>query len=86
MRHVDDDITLLQHGVELQHSRLLDLGCGTGLVGEALRTGGYEGQIDGVDISETSLELALAKVSSKVTPLVLSFLFMEKEIDVVCLL
>lgn len=39
---------------------LLDVGCGTGLVGRALRAGGYDGRLDGLDLSEASLELARA--------------------------
>src|SRR6187200_2488110 len=37
---------------------VLDVGCGTGLVGRALRTGGFTGQIVGLDISHASLEIA----------------------------
>src|SRR3954470_13994384 len=37
---------------------VLDIGCGTGLVGNALRVGGFAGQLRGLDISEASLELA----------------------------
>lgn len=36
----------------------LDVGCGTGLVGRALRERGFAGQILGLDISQTSLEIA----------------------------
>lgn len=36
----------------------LDVGCGTGLVGRALRAKGYEGQLTGLDISQASLRLA----------------------------
>ncbi len=36
----------------------LDVGCGTGLVGRALRTRGFTGQIVGLDISHASLEIA----------------------------
>ena len=54
---------LLEHGmVDSAASRIVDLGCGTGLCGEALRTAGLVGcDIDGVDISASSLELAMAK-------------------------
>jgi predicted TPR repeat methyltransferase len=34
------------------------VGCGTGLVGRALRGGGFAGEILGLDISQASLELA----------------------------
>jgi predicted TPR repeat methyltransferase len=37
---------------------VLDVGCGTGLVGRALRARGLAGQIRGLDISQASLELA----------------------------
>ena len=41
-------------------TRILDLGCGTGLVGQALAAAGFR-QIDGVDISPGMLEQARAK-------------------------
>ena len=37
---------------------VLDVGCGTGLVGRALRVRGFAGQILGLDISQASLEIA----------------------------
>lgn len=37
---------------------VLDVGCGTGLVGRALRVRGFTGQILGLDISDASLEVA----------------------------
>jgi predicted TPR repeat methyltransferase len=37
---------------------VLDVGCGTGLVGRALRARGFTGRIHGLDISEASLERA----------------------------
>jgi predicted TPR repeat methyltransferase len=37
---------------------VLDVGCGTGLVGRALRARGFGGQIVGLDISQASLEIA----------------------------
>lgn len=39
---------------------ILDAGCGTGLVGTALRAAGASGQIVGIDVSEASLEIARA--------------------------
>jgi predicted TPR repeat methyltransferase len=36
----------------------LDVGCGTGLVGRALRRQGFTGQILGLDISQASIEIA----------------------------
>ncbi|XP_070565374.1 methyltransferase-like protein 27 isoform X3 [Ptychodera flava] len=43
-----------------KHARILDCGCGTGLVGEQLRAMGYD-NIDGVDMSEDSLQIAREK-------------------------
>ena len=37
---------------------VLDVGCGTGLVGQALRARGFAGQILGLDLSDASLEIA----------------------------
>lgn len=37
---------------------LLDIGCGTGLVGKALRARGFTGRVVGLDISQVSLDLA----------------------------
>ena len=37
---------------------VLDVGCGTGLVGRALRASGFHGHIRGIDISPASLEVA----------------------------
>ena len=37
---------------------VLDVGCGTGLVGRALRARGFAGRILGLDISQASLEIA----------------------------
>lgn len=39
-------------------STVLDAGCGTGLVGAALRHVGFKGDIDGIDLSPSSLEKA----------------------------
>jgi predicted TPR repeat methyltransferase len=39
---------------------VLDVGCGTGLVGKALRARGYTGRLEGLDISQESLRLAQA--------------------------
>ena len=36
--------------------RVLDLGCGTGMSGEALKEHGFEGPFTGVDISQKSLD------------------------------
>ena len=38
--------------------RWLDVGCGTGLVGKALRARGFTGRVVGLDISQVSLRLA----------------------------
>lgn len=37
---------------------LLDVGCGTGMVGRALRAAGCQAELTGLDISEQSLEVA----------------------------
>ena len=37
---------------------VLDVGCGTGLVGRALRARGFTGRVVGLDISQASLDLA----------------------------
>ncbi len=37
---------------------VLDVGCGTGLVGRTLRAHGFGGELRGLDISEASLEVA----------------------------
>lgn len=47
---------LLGHGADL--GRVLDAGCGTGLVGQALRRAGFTGELHGVDVSSRSLRLA----------------------------
>lgn len=38
---------------------LVDVGCGTGLVGKALRSRGFTGRVVGLDISPVSLDFAL---------------------------
>ena len=37
---------------------VLDVGCGTGLVGRTLRAHGFEGRLHGLDLSQASLDLA----------------------------
>jgi len=51
---------LASHGC-VASSRILDLGCGTGMGGEALRVAGLGADIVGTDISTASLDLARAK-------------------------
>src|SRR5688572_21881835 len=41
-----------------QAGSVLDVGCGTGLAGRALRDAGYTGELIGLDISEAALEVA----------------------------
>jgi predicted TPR repeat methyltransferase len=48
--------TVVSHHPEA--GSVLDVGCGTGLVGRALRARGFTGQILGLDISQASLEIA----------------------------
>jgi predicted TPR repeat methyltransferase len=65
----DDDLTswsyrapdVVAETVVTRHpaaSSVLDVGCGTGLVGRALRARGFAGQLRGLDISQASLEVA----------------------------
>ena len=65
----DDDLaswsyqapSLVAEAVATRHpgaGSVLDVGCGTGLVGRALRARGFAGQILGLDISQASLEIA----------------------------
>jgi predicted TPR repeat methyltransferase len=45
-------------GTQPDADSVLDVGCGTGLVGRALRAREFNGQIRGLDISSASLEIA----------------------------
>lgn len=65
----DDDLTawsyqapmMVADTVVARHptaASVLDVGCGTGLVGRALRERGFEGRILGLDISQASLGIA----------------------------
>lgn len=48
---------------------VLDVGCGTGLVGRELRQRGYAGRLHGLDLSEASLAVAAASGAyDEVTP------------------
>jgi predicted TPR repeat methyltransferase len=49
------DVVLARQGSA--HS-ILDVGCGTGLVGRALRERGYAGRLVGMDLSHESLDIA----------------------------
>jgi predicted TPR repeat methyltransferase len=49
------DVVLSRHP---SAGSVLDVGCGTGLVGRALRSRGFAGEIVGLDISHRSLEIA----------------------------
>jgi predicted TPR repeat methyltransferase len=68
-RRYDEDLaswsyqapTVVAETVVTQHPEagsVLDVGCGTGLVGRALRSRGFAGRIRGLDISRASLEIA----------------------------
>ena len=68
-RTYDDDLTswsyqapaVVAETVVTRHpaaGSALDVGCGTGLVGRALRARGFAGRIVGLDISPASLEMA----------------------------
>lgn len=47
---------LTEHACDI--TLAIDAGCGTGLGGIALRGAGYQGELHGIDISQTSLDLA----------------------------
>lgn len=49
---------LMEHGAGMSH--VLDAGCGTGLVGRALRRAGYDSDLVGIDVSSASLDQAAA--------------------------
>jgi predicted TPR repeat methyltransferase len=49
------EIVLGRHG---SARSVLDVGCGTGLVGRALRDRGYQGELVGLDLSHESLDIA----------------------------
>ena len=49
---------LIELGVP-KDAKLLDLGCGTGMSGEALREAGFDGELVGVDISQVSLDVLM---------------------------
>jgi predicted TPR repeat methyltransferase len=68
-RSYDDDLTSWSYQAptrvaetviarHLAADSVLDVGCGTGLVGRALRARGFAGRIVGLDISQASLEIA----------------------------
>ncbi len=50
---------LIQHRASISGA-VLDVGCGTGIVGIALRDGGFS-QVDGIDISPQMLEQSRGK-------------------------
>ena len=45
-------------GENCKQKEILDIGCGSGLSGECLRKAGFQGNIDGVDPSQSMLEKA----------------------------
>jgi predicted TPR repeat methyltransferase len=53
--------TVVAETIMTRHSQatsILDVGCGTGLVGQALRAHGFTGRLTGLDLSESSLAVA----------------------------
>ena len=56
-RAPEEAATILQSAIP-KNSRILDVGCGTGLMGIALRKANFSGPIDGIDISAESLSTA----------------------------
>ena len=52
------DAAGLLRGQVAPSSDILDAGCGTGLTGAALRAAGFTGAIDGLDLSQSSLDEA----------------------------
>ena len=56
-RAPEEAAIILQSAIP-KNSRILDVGCGTGLMGVALRRADFSGPIDGIDISEESLSTA----------------------------
>ena len=56
-RAPEEAALILQRAIPT-NSRILDVGCGTGLMGVALRKANFSGPIDGIDISAESLSTA----------------------------
>jgi len=56
-RAPEEAAIILQSAIP-KNSRILDVGCGTGLMGVALRKADFSGPIDGIDISAKSLSTA----------------------------
>ena len=56
-RAPEEAAIILQSAIP-KNSRILDVGCGTGLMGVALRKANFSGPIDGIDISAESLSTA----------------------------
>lgn len=52
---------LMATGREESPRTVLDAGCGTGLAGQALRDGGFDGRLLGVDLSPDSVALAIGR-------------------------
>lgn len=68
-RSYDDDLTAWSYQAPAvvaqmvvrrlpQAASVLDVGCGTGLVGSALRAQGFAGRVSGLDLSRASLRIA----------------------------
>jgi predicted TPR repeat methyltransferase len=52
------ELTLAALGDATSAAHVLDAGCGTGLVGAALRRAGFGGRLTGVDVSAASIDVA----------------------------
>lgn len=55
-------VKVFVHHFEKRSAKVLDVGCGTGLSGQALKDAGFE-QIDGIDLSPDMLEQARSKAA-----------------------
>jgi predicted TPR repeat methyltransferase len=68
---------IVDHGIV--DGVVIDAGCGTGLVGRALRRAGYHGEIEGIDASPQSL--AIARQSEEYRSLTVADLQQRLDLD-----